>query len=110
MSRLRAEVESGSERTRAWPGPARRDEELAGLARALAHPVRAAIIRQLRQRGTCSCGEIVDLFPHSQATVSQHLKVLKEAGLLVGEVDGPRVCYDLDGKALERLKELLRGL
>jgi ArsR family transcriptional regulator len=86
------------------------DIELARLARALAHPARVRIVRLLAQRGECVCGQIVLDLPLAQATVSQHLKVLKEAGLVRGEVDGPRVCYCLDPKALKRAKALIDGL
>src|SRR5205823_1598636 len=90
--------------------PAAADAELARLAKALGHPTRAAIFRLLRRRGGCICGDIVGRLPFAQATVSQHLKVLKDAGLLEGEIDGPRVCYCPDSKALERLKTLLGEL
>ncbi len=86
------------------------DAELACLARALGHPARVAIVRMLARRGVCACGQIVDVLPLAQATVSQHLKVLKEAGIIQGEVDGPRVCYCLDPRAIERVKELIQGL
>ncbi len=86
------------------------DVELARLARALAHPARVRILRLLARRGECVCGQIVLDLPLAQATVSQHLKVLKEAGLVRGEVDGPRVCYCLDPKVLKRAKELIQGL
>ena len=91
------------------PHPAA-DVELARLARALAHPARVRIVRLLARRGQCVCGQIVLDLPLAQATVSQHLKVLKEAGIIRGQVDGPRVCYCLDPKALERVKELFGGL
>jgi len=68
-------------------------EDLARACKALAHPARLAILQTLAQRGTCICGEIVEVLPLSQATVSQHLKVLREAGLIRGEVDGPRSGY-----------------
>lgn len=87
-----------------------RDEELAALARALAHPARVAIVRHLARRGTCVCGEIVDVLPLAQATVSQHLKVLKEAGLVQGEVDGPRTCYCVNPAALRRFRALVASL
>ena len=90
--------------------PLPHDEELAALAKALAHPARVAILTYLRKRGGCVCGDIVDQLPLAQATVSQHLKVMKEAGLLQGEVDGPRVCYCPDPRVLERLKQLIAGL
>lgn len=72
----------------------------AALAKALAHPARVAILRTLAARGTCVCGEIVDVLPLAQATVSQHLKVLREAGLVRGATDGPRSCYCLDREGL----------
>jgi DNA-binding transcriptional ArsR family regulator len=75
------------------------DQRLADAARALAHPARIAILRLLAKRGTCVCGEIVEDLPLSQSTVSQHLKALKEAGFIRGEIEGPRTCYCLDGRA-----------
>jgi ArsR family transcriptional regulator len=80
------------------------DERLALQLRALGHPARLAIIEVLAARGTCVCGEIVQVMPLAQATVSQHLKVLKEAGLLHGTVDGPRSCYCLNHAALAELR------
>src|SRR5438093_13740677 len=85
-------------------------DELARLAKALAHPARIAILRMLIERGECICGQIVDGLPLAQATVSQHLKVLKDTGFIHGEVDGPRVCYCVDPKAVKRFKELIKGL
>ena len=90
--------------------PAAADTELARLARALGHPARVAIVRMLATRGSCVCGQIVLGLPLAQATVSQHLKVLKQAGLIRGEVDGPRVCYCLEPGALKRIKHLIQGL
>jgi ArsR family transcriptional regulator len=86
------------------------DNELAGLARALSHPARVAIMRYLAARGTCVCGQIVDVLPLAQATVSQHLKVLKAAGLVQGEVDGPRTCYCVNPEALKRFQSLVASL
>ena len=86
------------------------DEELARLAKAIGHPIRAAILRHLIQNGQCVCGDLVALLPLAQSTVSQHLKVLKSAGLLQGEVDGPRVCYCVDPETVRRLKELVGDL
>jgi ArsR family transcriptional regulator len=86
------------------------DEELAALARAIAHPARVRILRILAQKTACVCGDIVDELPLAQSTVSQHLKVLKDAGLIRGEVDGPRVCYCLEPLALRRLRVLVAGL
>ena len=86
------------------------DDELAALAKALGHPARVRILRILVRRDACICGDIVDELPLAQSTVSQHLKILKEAGLIRGEVDGPRVCYCIEPRALRRLKALVGGL
>lgn len=86
------------------------DEELAALAWAVAHPVRVRILRLLIERGTCVCGTIVDALPLAQSTVSQHLKVMKEAGLVQGEIEGPRVCYCVRPEAVARLKDLIGAL
>jgi DNA-binding transcriptional ArsR family regulator len=86
------------------------DEELALLSKALGHPARVQILRLLVRRESCICGDIVDELPLAQSTVSQHLKVLKEAGLIRGEVDGPRVCYCVAPRALRRLKSLVGSL
>ncbi|RPH96490.1 ArsR family transcriptional regulator [candidate division KSB1 bacterium] len=85
-------------------------EEIAKLARALGHPHRVAIIRFLLDHNTCICGEIVDSLPVAQSTVSQHLKKLKEAGWIKGEIEGPRTCYCLNPNALARFKDLLADL
>jgi len=87
-----------------------RDRELAVLAKALGHPARVAILRKLITSGECICGVIVSDLPLAQATVSQHLKVLKHAGLIRGEVDGPRVCYCIDPAAIRRLQTLIQEL
>jgi DNA-binding transcriptional ArsR family regulator len=73
-----------------------RDTRIAGYAKALAHPARVAILRILLQRQSCICGDIVEELPLSQSTVSQHLKELKEAGLIQGEIEGKKVCYCID--------------
>jgi ArsR family transcriptional regulator len=86
------------------------DEELSRLAWAVAHPTRVRILRLLKARATCVCGEIVEALPLAQSTVSQHLKILKGAGLVQGEVEGPKVCYYIAPKALERLKSLIANL
>ena len=90
--------------------PSAGDEELARYAKALGHPARVAIVRLLMRRGDCVCGRIVIELPLAQATVSQHLKVLKDAGLVRGEIDGPRVCYCVHPQAVERLQALLGEL
>ena len=86
------------------------DEELAALTKALAHPVRVQIVRLLTLRESCVCGDIVKELPLAQSTVSQHLKVLKDVGLIRGEIDGPRTCYCLEPRTLRRLKALIGGL
>jgi DNA-binding transcriptional ArsR family regulator len=86
------------------------DRELASLAKAVGHPARVQILRFLAGRDSCMCGDIVDELPLAQSTVSQHLKILKEAGLIRGEVDGPRVCYCVEPRTLERFKTLVAGL
>jgi DNA-binding transcriptional ArsR family regulator len=73
-----------------------KDNRVATYAKALAHPARVAILRLLAKRQACMCGDIVEELPLSQSTVSQHLKELKLAGLIKGEIEGPRVCYCID--------------
>ena len=88
----------------------KQEERLAALAWGLAHPLRIRILRLLAKRETCVCGEIVEEMPVAQSTVSQHLKILKEAGLVQGEIDGPRVCYCINPMSLAELKELIGKL
>ena len=85
----------------------RGDEELALLAKAVGHPARVRILRLLLTREACYCGDLVDELPLAQATVSQHLKVLKEAGLIVGEIEGLRTCYWASRERLAELDALL---
>ncbi len=91
-----------------------KDNRLARYAKAMAHPARVAILRLLIKRQACVCGDIVDELPISQSTVSQHLKELKEAGLIQGEIDGPRVCYCVNERewnaALDALTEFFNTL
>src|SRR6201998_4721022 len=70
-----------------------KDNKIAQYAKALAHPARVAILQLLVKKQACICGDIVDEIPLSQSTVSQHLKELKEAGLIKGEIEGKKVCY-----------------
>ena len=70
-----------------------KEQDLANFAKAIAHPARTAILKVLAQRNECICGQIVDLLPLAQSTVSQHLKELQKAGLIKGTIDGPRSCY-----------------
>lgn len=79
---------------------------LAALAKALGHPARIAILEYLGRNDACMCGSIVDALPLSQATVSQHLAVLKEAGLIHGDIGGPRICYCIDRTVYEEARAL----
>ncbi len=87
-----------------------KDGDLAKYASALGHPARIAILKTLAKRETCVCGEIVQVMPLAQSTVSQHLKVLLEAGLIQGTLDGPKSCYCVNPKALEKLSGLFHDL
>lgn len=85
------------------------DDALASLAKALAHPIRVQIVRILARTEGC-VSQLVEQLPLAQSTVSQHLKVLKDAGLVRGSVDGPRVSYCIDPDGLRRLRILVAGL
>ena len=85
-------------------------EQLALLCKALAHPARVQIVQFLAGVETCFCGDIVKQLPLAQSTVSQHLKILKEAGIVQGEIDGPRTCYWLSRDRLAQLKSLISRL
>lgn len=86
------------------------DRELATLSKALGHPARVKILRFLARAEACICGDIVLEVGLAQATVSQHLKVLKAAGLVRGSVSGPKSCYCLEPAAIRRLQAHLQGL
>jgi len=77
---------------------------IATLAKALGHPARIAIVEYLINVDTCICGDIVNELPLAQPTVSQHLKELKNAGLIKGEIEGNTICYCIDEKAIEKLQ------
>jgi ArsR family transcriptional regulator len=84
--------------------------QLALLCKALAHPARVQILRLLVKRDACVCGDIVDALPLAQSTVSEHLRVLREAGLVSGEIEGPRVCYCVNKKGLAEIERLFGKL
>lgn len=84
-----------------------KENRIADIAKALAHPARVAILEFLSKQDTCICGDIVDRLPLSQSTVSQHLAELKRVGLIKGEIEGPRVCYCIDKKAWNEAKLVL---
>jgi ArsR family transcriptional regulator len=85
-------------------------EQLAVLCKALAHPARIQIIQFLAGVETCFCGDIVKQLPFAQSTVSQHLKMLKDAGIVQGEIAGPRTCYWLVPERLALFKSLIAQL
>ena len=80
---------------------------LADVAKALSHPARIRILKILTRMDACMVGDIVDLLPLAQATVSQHLKELKRVGLIQGEIDGPKICYCVNNKNLIKAKSAL---
>lgn len=84
-----------------------KDVQLADWCKALSHPARIAILRILASRNECQCGELVLDLPLAQATVSQHLKALKELGLIQGEVDGPRQKYCINKKNIDKFFKLM---
>jgi DNA-binding transcriptional ArsR family regulator len=87
-----------------------KDTRLSEFAGALSHPARIAILKVLTECTTCVCGDLVDRMPLAQSTVSQHLRVLKEVGLITGEIDGPRCNYCVDPKVLAELTALMDEL
>lgn len=88
------------------PAPARHDG-LAVLAKALGHPARLGIIAMLHEKQTCIGCDIVDAIGLAQSTTSEHLRILKAAGIIIGEIDPPRVCYSLNAEMLEPLRNFL---
>lgn len=78
--------------------------KIATLLKALGHPARIAIIEYLMKVNTCICGDIVNELPLAQPTVSQHLKELKNAGIIKGNIEGNTICYCIDEKAIEELQ------
>ena len=76
---------------------------LADIAKALSHPARIKIMKLLSEMNACMCGELVNLLPLAQATVSQHLKELKRVGLIQGDIDGPKACYCVNGTTMQKV-------
>lgn len=83
---------------------------LARYAKALGHPLRVRILRLLAKRGACQTGSLVDSLPVAQSTVSEHLRILREAGLVSGELDEPRRCYCISADGLAAMRRLLQAL
>ncbi len=88
----------------------KKEQELAAFAKAMSHPARIAILKVLAQKNECICGEIVDVLPLAQSTVSQHLKELKDAGLIHGSADGQKSCYCINWKAFEKFTNEMGSL
>jgi len=86
------------------------DEELAAFAKAIGHPIRVRILRMLARKEARMCSHIVDELPLAQSTVSEHLRVLRSAGLVQANENGPRVSYCIVPSALKRLKALLEAM
>lgn len=86
------------------------DLVIAKYAKALSHPARVAILNLLLKKQACVCGDIVEELPIAQSTVSQHLKELKEAGLIKGDIEGASVCYCIDINEWNKAKEILNNL
>jgi len=83
--------------------------QLAEFANALSHPARLQIIKLLATENQCVCGDIVDVVPLAQSTVSQHLKALKEVGLIKGMIEGPSTCYCINREAFDKMVELMNN-
>ncbi len=86
------------------------EQDLAAFAKLLSHPARIAILKVLAKHNACICGEIVEVLPLAQSTVSQHLKELKNAGLIDGTIDGPKSCYCINWKAFEKFNTEFNSL
>ncbi len=87
-----------------------KEEQIAQFAKALAHPARVAIIELLLKKQSCICGDIVEELPISQSTVSQHLKALKEAGIIKGEISGVKTCYCINEAKWNKIGKLFEHL
>ena len=87
-----------------------KQNQIATIAKALGHPARVAIIEYLLKANECICSDIVNELPLAQPTVSQHLKELKNAGLIKGSIEGNSICYCVDEKAIEKLQTYFGGI
>lgn len=84
--------------------------KIATLLKAMAHPARVAIIEYLMKANKCICGDIVNELPLAQPTISQHLKELKQAGLIQGSIEGNTICYCIDEKTIEEIHSYFNDL
>lgn len=87
-----------------------KQNEMAAIAKALGHPARIAIVEHLIKINACYCGDIVEVLPLAQPTVSQHLKELKNAGIIKGEIEGNAVCYCIDKKNLSKISNYFASI
>jgi ArsR family transcriptional regulator, arsenate/arsenite/antimonite-responsive transcriptional repressor len=85
-------------------------DPLSEYCKALGHPARMQILRLLIEKGECISGDLADELPLAASTISEHLRILKEAGLIKGSVDGPRRCYCVDAETLAKFKHLITSL
>jgi predicted transcriptional regulator len=83
----------------------KKQNELAAMAKAIAHPARIAILQKMVRSNTCICGDLVEELGLAQPTISQHLKELKQAGLIQGNIEGASVCYCINQKVWEQYRE-----
>jgi ArsR family transcriptional regulator len=84
----------------------KKENELADFANAISHPARVAILKEIAKRESCICGEVVEVLPLAQSTVSQHLKELLKAGLITGTVEGVTSCYCINYKTIDKFKKI----
>ncbi|HYG37909.1 MAG TPA: winged helix-turn-helix domain-containing protein [Cytophagales bacterium] len=84
--------------------------KLASYAKALGHPARVAILEFLLKHNSCICNDLVEHLPLSQSTISQHLKELKEAGFIKGEIEGPKICYCINEKVWEEARDMILNI
>jgi ArsR family transcriptional regulator, arsenate/arsenite/antimonite-responsive transcriptional repressor len=107
---LNATAKQCKPQSRATPRKKLDEEALAALCKALAHPARVRLLNYLADYGTCYFGKLTDILPLAPSTISQHVTVLKEAGLISGSDDNTRTCYCVNVERLEELKELIAAL
>ncbi|MCL5445348.1 MAG: ArsR/SmtB family transcription factor [Acidimicrobiales bacterium] len=86
------------------------DLTLASMAKAVGHPMRLRILRILANRESCVTGDLVSQLPLAQSTISEHLRILREAGLIQGEIEGPRTSYCINRRGLEEMKRAILDL
>ncbi len=85
-------------------------DAFAAICKALGHPARIKIVNYLKKADRCVCGKIVEILPLAQSTVSQHLKCLKQAGVIQGEIEGLNTCYCLDPEVIKKFKKAVESL